>query len=137
FLTAIGTGKATALTHQWQTDELRAPKVNTVIEGGDASIQAGSFTSMHDNICQIVTETLQVTGTADVVNKAGRKSELAYQLAKKGKEIKLDMEHMLVGVPLAKVQRTSAVAGQAGNIYSYYKTNGSVGATGAQPTGNG
>lgn len=137
FLTAIGTGKATALTHQWQSDELRAPKVNTVIEGEDASIQAGTFTSMHDNICQIVTETLQVTGTADVVNKAGRKSELAYQLAKKGKEIKLDMEHMLVGVPLAKVQRTSAVAGQAGNIYSYYKTNGSVGATGAQPTGNG
>lgn len=137
FLTAIGTGKATALRHEWQTDELRAPKVNTVIEGEDATINKGSFTTMNDNICQIITETLQVTGTSDAVNKAGRKSELAYQLAKKGKEIKLDMEHMLVGVPLAKIQRNSATAGQAGNIYSYYKTNGSVGATGTLPTGNG
>ncbi len=92
---------------------------------------------MADNICQIVTETLQVTGTAERVRKAGRKSELAYQIAKKGKEIKLDMEYMLVGTPLAKVQRTSSVAGQAGNIYSYYKTNGSLGATGVAPTGNG
>lgn len=137
FLSAIGTGTADAITHEWQTDELRAPAVNTQIEGDDATMNAGSFTTMASNICQIVRETLQVTGTAERVRKAGRKSELAYQLAKKGKEIKLDMEHMLVGTPLAKVNRTSSVAGQAGNIYSYYKTNGSLGATGVAPTGNG
>ena len=38
FLTAIGTGNATAITHQWQTDALRAPGVNAVIEGNDATI---------------------------------------------------------------------------------------------------
>lgn len=138
FMSAIGKGSAEALTHQWQTDTLRAPAVNTKVEGEDATINAGSFTTMADNICQIVSETLQVTGTTEAVRKAGRKSELAYQIAKKGKEIKLDMEYMLVGTPLAKVQRSSSVAGQSGNIFSYYKTNGSVGAgAGAQPTGNG
>lgn len=137
FLSAIPKATASAITHEWQTDELRSPAVNTKIEGEDASINPGSFTTMNSNICQIVSETLQVTGTADAVNKAGRAKELGYQLAKKGKEIRLDMEHMLVGTPLAKVTRSSSVAGQAGNIYSYYKSNGSLGATGVAPTGNG
>lgn len=137
FLSAIGKGTAEAITHEWQTDELRSPAVNTKIEGEDATINAGTFTTMASNICQIVSETLQVTGTTERVKKAGRKSELAYQIAKKGKEIKLDMEYMLVGTPLAKIQRTSSVAGQTGNIYSYYKTNGSLGASGVAPTGNG
>jgi hypothetical protein len=137
FMTAIGKGTAKAITHQWQTDALRAPALNTKIEGDDAVMNAATFTTMADNICQIVTETLQVTGTTEAVDKAGRKSELAYQLAKKAKEIKTDMEYMLVGTPLAKIARSSSVAGQAGNIYSYYKTNGSLGATGVAPTGNG
>jgi len=137
FMSAIGKGTAEAITHEWQTDELRAPAVNTKIEGEDATINAGTFTTMASNICQITSETLQITGTAERVKKAGRKSELAYQLAKKGKEMKLDMEYMLVGTPLAKIQRTSSVAGQMGNIFSYYKTNGSLGATGVAPTGNG
>jgi Family of unknown function (DUF5309) len=137
FMTAIGKGTAKAITHQWQTDALRSPALNTQIEGNDATINAATFTTMADNICQIVTETLQVTGTTEAVDKAGRKSELAYQLAKKGKEIKTDMEYMLVGTPLAKVARSSSVAGQAGNIFSYYKSNGSLGATGVAPTGNG
>lgn len=137
FMSAIGKGTAEAITHEWQTDELRAPAVNTKIEGEDATINAGSFTTMASNICQITSETLQITGTAERVKKAGRKSELAYQIAKKGKEMKLDMEYMLVGTPLAKIQRTSSVPGQMGNIFSYYKTNGSMGAGGVQPTGNG
>jgi hypothetical protein len=137
FMTAIGKGVAKAITHQWQTDALRAPALNTKIEGDDAVMNAATFTTLSDNICQIVTETLQVTGTTEAVDKAGRKSELAYQLAKKGKEIKTDMEYMLVGTPLAKIARSSSVAGQAGNIFSYYKTNGSLGATGVAPTGNG
>lgn len=137
FLSAIPKGTATALTHEWQTDELRAPAVNTKIEGEDATINPGTFTTMNSNICQIVSETLQVTGSADAVNKAGRAKEMGYQLAKKGKEIRLDMELMLVGTPLAKINRSSSVAGQAGNIYSYYKTNGSGGAGFVAPTGNG
>ncbi len=137
FLTAIGTGNATAITHQWQTDALRAPGVNAVIEGNDATINAAATTTMLDNICQIATETLQVTGTTEAIKLAGRKSEMARLLAKKAKELKLDMEYGLVGVPQAKVQRTSAVAGKLGNIFSYYKTNGSLGATGVAPVGNG
>ena len=134
-LSSIGKGTAKALRHDWQTDELRKPKINQKIEGDEASINAGTFTEVLDNICQISDETLAVSGTSDAISKAGRKSELAHQLAKKSKEIKLDIEHMLVGVPLAKAQRTSTTAASMGNFYSYYKTNGSGYTT--APSGNG
>lgn len=137
FIQATGTGTAKAITHEWQTDELRAPAANARIEGEDATIKPGTFTTVLNNICQISDETLQVTGTADAVDKAGRKTELAYQLAKKGKELRMDMEYGLVGAPQAKVQRNNTTAGQYGNIFAYYKTNGSLGATGVAPVGDG
>lgn len=134
-LSSIGKGTAKALRHDWQTDELRSPAVNQRLEGDEAAIRPGSFTEVLDNICQISDETLAVSGTSDAISKAGRKSELAHQLAKKSKEIKLDIEHMLVGVGLVKRQRTSTVAASMGNFFSYYKTNGSGYST--APTGNG
>lgn len=134
-LSSIGKGTAKALRHDWQTDELRKPQKNVRLEGDEASIKAGTFTEVLDNICQISDETLAVSGTSDAISKAGRKSELAHQLAKKAKEIKLDMEVMLVRDPQAKKQRNSTTPGEMGNFYSYYKTNGSGYTT--APTGNG
>jgi hypothetical protein len=138
FVSATPTGKADAIIHQWQTDELRAPGANAVIEGEDATINAGTFTTMLNNYCQISDETIQVTGTTDAVKKAGRKNELAYQLAKKGKELRMDIEYTMVGAPQAKLTRNSTTAGLCGNIFSYYTTNGSVGAgAGVAPVGDG
>lgn len=134
-LSSIGKGTAKALRHDWQTDELRKPQKNVRLEGDEASIKAGTFTEVLDNICQISDETLAVSGTSDAISKAGRKSELAHQLAKKAKEIKLDMEVMLVRDPQAKKQRNSTTPGEMGNFYSYYKTNGSGYTT--APAGNG
>ncbi|AUV61751.1 major head protein [Pseudomonas phage Bjorn] len=137
FMAAIGKTTAEAITHEWQTDDLRSGQANKRVEGEDATIKAGSFTTLLNNYCQISDETLQVTGTADRVKKAGRKNELAYQLAKKSKELKLDIEYALVGAPQAKIQRSTTVAGQMANIFAYYKTNGSLGAGGVAPAGTG
>lgn len=134
-ISSIGKGTASALRHQWQTDKLRAPAQNAIVEGADAVIKPGTFTKLLDNVCQIADETLQISGTTDAVSKAGRKSELAYQLAKKSKEIKLDMEYGLVGIGQAKQNRAENTPGMLGNFFSFYKTNGS-GYTSA-PTGDG
>lgn len=135
FLSSVGKGTAKAIRHDWQTDELRKPTVNAKIEGDEAAINPGTFTQVLDNYCQIADETLAVSGTSDAIDKAGRKTEMAHQLAKKSKEIKLDMEHGLVGVAQAKRQRNSTTAGLLGNIFSYYHTNGSGYTT--APVGNG
>ena len=48
------------------------------------------------NHCQISQKTAQVTGTNEVVSKAGRRRELAYQLQKRAKELKRDMEKQIL-----------------------------------------
>ena len=42
FLSSIGNKKATAVFHEWQTDELAAPAANAQAEGSDFSASAGA-----------------------------------------------------------------------------------------------
>lgn len=99
-------GKATATLHDWQTDALAAAADNKHLDGDDSTALTISATSRVGNYTQILKKTVQVSGTSDAVNKAGRASELAYQLAKRGKEIKRDLEH-------AVTRNYAAVAGSS------------------------
>jgi hypothetical protein len=51
---------------------------------------------MNDNWTQISDKVVQVSSTDDVVDKAGRTTETAYQLAKASSELKRDMESILL-----------------------------------------
>lgn len=82
--------------HQWQTDALAAAATNTQIEGNDSSFATLAATTVLGNYTQISSKTVQISGTYDVVKKYGRKSEVAYQLMKAGKELKRDMEYAIV-----------------------------------------
>lgn len=85
------------------------------------------------NYTQILRKTLIVSGTADAVDKAGRNTELAYQLVKLGKQIRLDVEHMCVGLNVAKAAGTTSTARVAASVLSWLKTNTDEGATGTDP----
>ena len=75
--------------HEWQTDALAAPNGdNAYIEGDDFSGQALTATTRLANICQISRKDVVVSRTGNRVNTAGRKQELAYQMARKMKELK-------------------------------------------------
>lgn len=85
--------KATAVRHDWQVDALAAAvNTNYVIEGADATYGSVPPTTVLSNYCQISRKTLMVSKTADAVRKYGRAEEFAYQLAKRGKELKRDIE---------------------------------------------
>lgn len=88
--------KSTATLHQWQTDTLTAAGANIQLEGDDASFATHAATTNLANYQQISRKTVQISGTYDAVKKYGRKSEVAYQLMKAGKSLKLDMEYALV-----------------------------------------
>ena len=76
FMSSIGKTKATAVFHEWQTDSLAAATTNNAaVEGDDATAATLSATVRLGNYCQIVQKTVQVSGTLEAVNKAGRKSE--------------------------------------------------------------
>ena len=88
--------KATNTLHQWQTDALAAAAANRSIEGDDSTYATASPTVMLSNYTQIAKKTVMVSGTADAVRKYGRAEEFAYQIAKKGREMKRDIEFALI-----------------------------------------
>ena len=103
FMSSIGTGSAASTLHEWQTDSLAAAATNVVMEGDNLPSRALSATSELLNYTQISTKPVVVTGTQEVIAKAGMTSEMAYQIAKAGKELKRDMEFDLTGVNVATV----------------------------------
>lgn len=128
-LTMIGRGTASSTTHEWQCDELEAVDAdNKHIEGDDSpAFPAVTQTVRVTNFTQISRKLLVVSGSAEVGDKAGRKSSLAYQLAKRSKELKRDMEAILTagnsgGAPQAKQVSSSGTARQLGPIETWITT---------------
>lgn len=86
-----------ARLHQWQEDTLAAAAANAAIEGADASATNRAAATMRSNYSQILQDTFKISGTSEAVETYGRDSETAYQLAKTGKQLKRDLEFVLVG----------------------------------------
>lgn len=103
FQMMVGRGRASARLHEWQTDQLATAAANSQIEGDDYSGDAIVATVRLGNYTNISSKVIVIAGTQEVVDKAGRKSELAYQIAKNGQELKRDMEVTLTGNNLAVV----------------------------------
>ena len=78
-------------------------------------------------------KTVVITGTQESVDKAGRASELAYQIAKKAKELKRDMEATVTG-NIQEVTGGSGTARKMGTLGSWIETNDVFGAGGASGT---
>ena len=131
FLGSIGKTKATAVLHEWQTDTLAAAAANAQLEGDDIqSFTAVSATSRVNNLCQIAYKNVVVSGTQDAVNKAGRQREIVYQLTKRSKELRRDMEFVSTNNQ-APVTGNSTTARQLRPLPSWYSTNVQAGAGGS------
>ena len=139
FLTLAKKGTAKGTNHEWLTDALNAPVANAVVEGNNATIvKAGSRVRL-GNYTQILEKSASVTGTQEKADKAAVKSEMAYQVARRMKEIKRDLEAAFVGTTGgAKAAGSDSVARKAGNLKSYLTTDSwQGGAASTAPTGNG
>jgi len=133
-MSTLAKGKATAVYHEWQTDSLAsATTANALVEGDDAAATTASPTFRIGNYTQIVGKTIQVSGTLEAVDKAGRKSEKAYQLAKASSEIKRDIETILFANQ-ASTAGSSSSARKMGTMLAWLKSNTSFGTSGADPT---
>ena len=125
FLSSIGKSKATAIFHEWQTDELAAPGNSKLVdgadyvqpgaggsEGGAAYNPVGPFRTRLGNYTQINGKTIAVSGTRRAVDQAGVADEYAYQLKKRGTELRRDIEHDLVnGYQVANGSGTRTMGG--------------------------
>lgn len=131
FMSNIGRGRAKSTRHEWQTDALAAPDTtNAQIEGDEYTYADRSPTVRVGNITQISRKPVLISGTAEAVEKAGRDSELAYQAAKAGTELKKDMEAILLSNQ-ASVAGSNSVARKLGGFAAWLETNVSRGTGGA------
>jgi hypothetical protein len=134
FMSSIGKTKATATFHEWQTDALAAPALGGAVEGADASSITASPTTRIGNRTQIFTKSVAVAGTLEAVDKAGRKSEKAYQMAKVSAELKRNIELTLLSNQVAAVGNSST-ARTMGGLQAWLSTNGDFGTDGVAGSG--
>lgn len=134
FTSNIGTANAEQRTHEWQTDDLAAADgTNAHIEGDDTAANLAAPTTRLANTTQIFKKSVIVSGTANAVNNAGYAKELGYQVAKRGKEIKRDLEVRACG-DFAAVTGDSATASEMAGAVAFMRTNSDRGVGGADPT---
>ena len=129
FLSLIGRKSVDSIHPEWQTDTLATPvTTNNVPEGNDWSFDAITPTTRVGNYCQISEKSIIISNTQEVTSKAGRKSELAREMVKRGRELKTDME-----VTLLSNQASSAGSGNAatnrtlGGFRAWITSNDSIG----------
>jgi len=113
FMSSVGKAKATAIYHEWQTDTLEAPGDSRIGEGTDYIEPAsggatatpavgtkfavdGPNRTRLGNYTQINGKTIAVSGTRRAVDQAGVADEYAYQLKKRGTELRRDVEFDMV-----------------------------------------
>jgi hypothetical protein len=131
FTSNIGRSKASAKKHEWQVQTLAAAiDTNEVIEGDDASVDNSTPTTRVGNFCQISDKVASVTGTMDAVDKAGRDSEMEYQVLLKGLELKRDVEKQMLSNK-ASSAGASGTASRSASFEAWLTSNVSRGATGA------
>tara|TARA_R110002126_G_scaffold33059_2_gene103843 strand:- start:414 stop:1361 length:948 start_codon:yes stop_codon:yes gene_type:complete len=137
-MSSIGKTKATSVTHEWQTDSLAAATTaNALVEGASATEGTITPTTRLANLTQIVGKTVMVSGTLLASDLAGRKSEMAYQLAKASAEIKRDIETIITANQGQAAGSSGSTARKMGSLLSYIKTNTSkngTSVTGVDPT---
>jgi len=137
FMTAIPRTKMTGTKHEWQKDALAAASAsNAVIEGDDATTDAATATTRAFNYRQISDKVPRVSGTQETVMKAGRGSEMAYQMEKRSQELKRDVESALLANN-AYVVGTDTEAGECAGAQAWIVTNQNIAADATAATGDG
>ena len=134
YMSNIGRESISNSLFEFQSDTLAAAAANKQIEGDDvASFDAVTPTVRLQNYAQISRKTIILSATEEVVNKAGRRSELAYQIAKRSAELKRDQEFTMLNGAVAAAGSTSTARGTA-SLGAWVKTNVDMQTNGTNPS---
>lgn len=126
--------KATQSNHEWDTDSLAAQNLsNAQVEGDDPSAQTLTPTARMGNYVQTSNKVVQLSGKSQAVVAAGGTNKMGYQLMKKSKELKRDIEGILT-YNSAKAAGNSSTAAKMGGLPCWIYTN-TVFQTGGTPAG--
>ena len=139
FQSNVGSKSVSNTYFEWQTDALAAVDKTARIDGDDvASFDSTAATTRVGNYTQILRRTVIVADNLESQDLAGRNSELSMQIAKRGKELKRDLEAVLCDNN-AQVAGNTTTARETGGLGAWIATNDIMGVAGspASPTGDG
>ena len=137
FYTTCKKVSATNTYHEWQTDALRSSGANAHIEGDATPAAARTATTRLGNYCQIFKNAVVVPDTDKGLDKAGRASEMAYQVLKIAKEQKLDIEKALFDNNAQVAGNATTAREMAGTETWFTSTIQNKGSGGAHAAGTG
>jgi hypothetical protein len=130
----IGSENVSNTYFEWQTDELASAQNVPVIDGDDvSSFDSTAATSRVGNYSQIARRTMIVADNLGNQDLAGRNDEVSYQLAKRGSELKRDVE-LILTANAAKVAGNSSTARVTAGLGAWIATNTSKAGDGTDPT---
>jgi len=134
FQTNIGKGTIDNTFHSWLIDVLAdADTANAHIDGDEFSADTSVAPARLTNYAQISRKDIRVTRRAQKVNQAGTKSELSRQIAKRGKELKRDVEAIITSEQIAVVGSDST-ASKTAALGAWLATNTNRGTSGTDAT---
>jgi hypothetical protein len=117
-MSSIGSKKVTNTYFEWATVDLAAASAsNRVIEGESAPGNDAPTNALRlANYTQISDKVVEVSDTTEAVSGAGDAQRIAKQIAYKLKELKRDMETMIVGDNNAAVSGASGTARETASL---------------------
>ena len=134
----IGSKNVSNTFFEWQTDELAAVDKTPVIDGDDVtSFDATAATSRLGNYTTILRRTIVLADNLAAQDLAGRNDEMAMQIAKRGKELKRDLEAVILDNN-ARAAGNSSTARETAGLPAWLATNTNFNTSdGADATGDG
>ena len=135
FMSSIGKRSIRNVVFDWQTEDLASPVSTGELEGFELSRAAAVGTSRVSNVAMISKRDATVSGSQESSDPAGKRSEMAHQLAIMSKALKRDMEEALCQKN-GKTTGNATTARKTGAFESWVKSNVNN-AAGSTPTGGG
>lgn len=121
---------------EWETDELAAPADNIQVEGDDYAFSEITPPSRYGNYTQIMRKEGIISGTQEEVSNAGSVEKVRYQKAKKGLEIRKDVEYSIITAN-ASISGTTRKSGSLSTWLTTNVSRGSGGSNGGYNSGTG
>ena len=135
FMSSIGKRNINNVVFDWQTEALASPVSTGELEGFELSRSAAVATTRVSNVAMISKRDATVSGSQESSDPAGKRSEMAHQLAIMSKALKRDMEEALCQKN-GKTTGNATTARKTGAFESWVKSNVNN-AAGSTPTGGG
>ncbi len=131
FTEMIGSDTIGNASPTWTTDELQDPDIdNAVVDGSDAGADQSELGLRVGNKAQISTKVVRVSTRAIDSDTIGRSNELSYQVMMRQRELRRDVEAIMLTNQASLADDGASVAGRSAGLGAWLTTNAFRGATG-------